>query len=143
MWTQGFCPTLDGVRRPYGRTLPGMSVLQIRFPEEMKESLVQAPTGAQQHRQLLLRHQEAGAVGQATLAWTQGVLAGESRGQPLVGTTKSSQMEEVGRVAGKMDPAIKVATLTPGVTTLTKMTDPIPGLMALNHSRDGVPMVEM
>lgn len=122
-----------------------MSVLQItRFPEETKESTaVQAPAGARRHRQLLPRHQEAGEVGQAAQAWIQDVLAGESRGQHLVGTTKFNQMEEVVRVAGMMDPATKVATITPGVTTSTKMTDPIPGPMALNNSRDGVPMVEM
>lgn len=57
MWTQGFCPTLGGVRHPYGRTLPGMSILLLtispRVPEEMKESTAaEAHAGAQQHRQL-------------------------------------------------------------------------------------------
>lgn len=144
MLTQEFCLTLDGVRHPYGRTLPGMSVLQVtKFSEEMIESiLVQPQAGDQLHRQRLPRHQEAGEEGQATQAWIRDVLAGESRGRTLVGT-KSSQMEEVGRVTGMMDPATKVAIITPGRTTLTRMTDPTPGLMALSHSRDGVPMVGM
>lgn len=72
-WTRGSCPTLDGDRRPYGRTLPGMSILQItirtRAPGEMKESLaVEAPAGAKRHRQLPPRHLEAGVVGQAAQA---------------------------------------------------------------------------
>lgn len=65
IWTQGFCPTLDGDKRPYGRTLLGMSLLlqtiSTRVPEETKESrTVEALAGAQQHRQLPPRPLEVG-----------------------------------------------------------------------------------
>lgn len=83
-------------------------------------------------------------MGQAAQAQVQEVLAGES-GQPLGGTAKSQRVEEVGRVAGTMDPATRGATTaaTPGAITLTKMTGPIHGLMLPNRRRAGVPVVEM
>lgn len=127
-----------------------MSILLLtistRVPEEMKESIVaEAPAGAQQPLQLPPRALEAGGVGQAAQVQTQEDLAGVSKDQPLGGTAKAHRMEEVGRVAGMMDPATRVVTttVTPGATTLTKMTDPVPGLMHPNHSRAGVPIVEM
>lgn len=60
-------------------------------------------------------------MGPAAQAPVQEVPAGES-GQPLGGTAK--RVEEVGRVAGTMDPATRGATttVTPGAITLTKMT---------------------
>lgn len=126
-----------------------MSILLLtintRVPEETKESIAaEVPAGAQQHRQLPLRPLEVGGVGQAAQAQVQEVLAGES-GQPLGGTAKFQQVEEVGRVAGMKDPATRGATttVTPGAITLTKMTGPIRGLMRPNHSRAGVPIVEM
>lgn len=105
MWIHGFCPTLGGVRLPYGRTTPGMSILLLtsssRVPEEMKESkAVEAPAGAQHHRLLPPRHPEAGEVGRAAQVQIQEVLAGEIRDKPLGGTAKSQPVEEVGRVAG-------------------------------------------
>lgn len=62
-------------------------------------------------------------MGRAAQAQVQEDLAGESD-QPLGGTTKSLRVEEVGRVAGTMDPATREATtpVTPGAITLTKMT---------------------
>lgn len=127
-----------------------MSVLLLtistRLQEETKENIVaEAPAGAQQQRQLPPRPLEAGGVGQAAQVQIQEVLAGESRDQPLGGTAKPHKTEEVGRVAGMMDPATRVVTttVTPGATTLTKMTDPVPGRMHQNHSRAGVPIVAM
>lgn len=149
MWTRGFCPTLDGDRRPYDRTPLGMSILLLtigtKVPEEMRESrAAEAPDGAQQHRQLPPRPPEVGGVGRAAQAQVREVPAGES-GQPLGGTAKSQQVEEVDRVAGTMDPATRGAptTVTPGAITLTKMTGLIPGLTHPNHSRAGVPVVVM
>lgn len=148
MWTQGSCPTLDGDRRPYGRTPPGMSILLLtigkKVPVETRESrAAEAPDGAQQHRQLPPRPLEVGGVDQAAQALVQEVLAGEN-GQPLGVTAKAQRVEQVGRVAGTMDLATRGAptTVTPGAITLTKMTGPIPGLMHPNRSRAGVPVVE-
>lgn len=119
--------------------------ISTRVPGETKESIaVEAPAGAQQHRQLLPRPLEVGEVGQAAQAQVQEVQAGESD-QPLVGTAKSQQVE-VDRVAGMMDPTTREATatpVTPGAITLTKKTGPIHGLMRPNHNRAGVPTVEM
>lgn len=149
MLTRGFCPTLDGGRRPYDRTLPGMSVLQTvsaKVPEETKENTAVEPlAGAQQHQQLPPRPLEVGGVGLAVQALIQEVLAGEIRDKPLGGTAKSQRVEEVGRVAGKRDLATRGAppTVTPGATALTKRTGPIPGLTCPNHSRAGVPVVDM
>lgn len=72
---------------------------------------------------LSLMYLQVGGVGQAAQAQVQEVLAGES-GQPLGGTAKFQQVEEVGRVAGMKDPATRGATttVTPGAITLTKMT---------------------
>lgn len=148
MWTRGFCPTLDGDRRPYGRTPPGMSTLQLtnssKVPETKESIAAEAPDGAHQHRQLLPRPLEVGGVGRAAQAQVQEVLAGGT-GQPLGGTAKAQQVEEAGRVAGTMDPATRGATTaaTPGAITLTKMTGPIHGLMLPSRSRAGVPVVEM
>lgn len=125
-----------------------MSILQLtigtKLPEETKESMVaEAPDGAQQHRQLPPRPPEVGGVGRAAQAQVQEVLVGES-GRPLGGTIKAQQVEEVGRIAGTMDPATRGATtVTPGAITITEMTGPIRGLMHPNHSKAGVPTVEM
>ena len=66
---------------------------------------------------------QVGGVGQAAQAQVQEVLAGEND-KTLGGTAKSQQVEEVGRVVGMMDPAIREAAtppVTPGAITL-KMT---------------------
>lgn len=109
--------------------------ISTRVPEETKESIAaEAPAGAQQHRQLPLRPQEVGGVGQAAQAQVQEVLAGEID-HPLGGTAKSQRVEE-GRVAGMMDSATRGATattpVTPGAILLTKMTGPIRGLLHPN-----------
>lgn len=126
-----------------------MSILLLtistRVPEEMKESTVlEAPVGAQQHRQHPPRPLEVGEVGRAAQAQAQEALAGEID-QPLGGTAKSQQVVEVVKVAGMMDPATREAAtpVTPGAITLTKMTGPIHGLMHPNRSRAGVPAVAM
>lgn len=60
---------------------------------------------------------QVGGVGKVAQAQIQEALAGESRGQPLGGTAKSQRVEEVGRVAGMMDPATRGATtVIPGAT---------------------------
>lgn len=66
---------------------------------------------------------QVGGVGRAAQAQVPEVLAGGS-GQPLGGTAKPQRVEEVGRVAGTMDPATRGATtpVTPGAITSTKMT---------------------
>lgn len=115
-WTRGSCPTLDGDRRPYGRTPPGMSILLLtndsKHPEETKESrAAEAPDGAQGHRQLPPRPLEVGGMGRAAQA--------QETGRPLGGTTKPQRVQEVDRAAGTMDPAIggATATVTPGAIT--------------------------
>lgn len=118
IWIQGFCPTLDGDRRPYGRTPPGMSLLPLpistRVPEVMKENMAveEAPDGEQQRRQLPPRPLEVGGVGQAAQAQVQEALVGESD-QPLAGTAKAQQVEVVGRATGMMEPTTRGATATP------------------------------
>lgn len=64
-------------------------------------------------------------MGQEAQAQIWEVQAGGSRDQPLVGTAKLLRVV-VDRVAGTMDPATRettpTPTVTPGATTLTKMT---------------------
>lgn len=64
-------------------------------------------------------------MGQEAQAQLQEVLAG-GIDRPLGGTPKPQRVEEVGRVAGTMDPATRGTTtttpVTPGAITLTKMT---------------------
>lgn len=63
-------------------------------------------------------------MGRAAQAWTQEVLAGESRGLPLGGgTTKVQGVEGEDREAWMMDPTRGATiTATHGVTTSTRMT---------------------
>lgn len=62
-------------------------------------------------------------VGRATRVQVQEALAGASD-KTLVGTIKPQQTEEVGKAAGTMDPATRVATttVTLGAITPTKTT---------------------
>lgn len=147
MWIQGFCPTLDGDRRPLGSTPPGMSILLTVSSRVVPEGMigsqtVEALAGAQQHQQHLPSPLEVGVVGRAQV---QEALAGESS-QPLDGTANPQQQQELDRVAGMMDPATKLAAtaaVTPGATTSTKTTGPTLGLMPPNRSRAGAQTVEV
>lgn len=126
-----------------------IETISTRVPESKKENIAaEALAGAQQHQhqQLPRRRLEiqVGEVVQVTRAKMQAILVGESRENPPDGTTKARQMEATGRVPGMMDRATRGTTtsVTPGATTSTKTTDPIPGQMDPNRSRAGAP-VEM